>query len=477
VMIFELAATQFSLIVYESIGAVWDDESIRHQWKQFRGLFLTGRRLNFPWLLMSRQGLCVLTNPRVTSGNTFGEDFWEGSDSVFLHCFWVNRCCVRWGFHASSPEAVSKVISEGQRLSFLWLFMSKQGLCGLTNPFITCENSFGGYLWLGGDSVFLDCLWVNRGCVRWRIHWSPLQTFSGMISERAATLFSLLFLSEQVLCALRIPCVISGSSFGGYFWVGSDSVFLDCWWVNRGCVGWRIHSSSVKAVSGAIYEWVATQFSLTVYESTWTVWDDESFVTCESSFGGYFWVVSDSVFLDCSWVNRGCVGWRIHSSRVKAVPGAISEWSATQFSLMFSESTGAVGVEDSLCHLWKQFHWRFPSGQRLSFPWLFMSQQGLCGLTNPFLTSNSSVRGYFWVVSDSVFLDVFSVNRCCARWGFLRHLCKQFPWWFLGGQRLSFPWHFLSQQVLCALRIPYIIYGSSFGSYFWVGSDSLFFDC
>jgi hypothetical protein len=31
VMIFELAATQFSFIVYESIGAVWDDESIRHQ--------------------------------------------------------------------------------------------------------------------------------------------------------------------------------------------------------------------------------------------------------------------------------------------------------------------------------------------------------------------------------------------------------------------------------------------------------------
>jgi hypothetical protein len=44
-----------------------------------------------------------------------------------------------------------------------------------------------------------------------------------------------------------------------------------------------------------------------------------------------------------------------HSSPVKAVSGAISEWSATQFSLMFSESTGVMGAEDSLCHLWKQF--------------------------------------------------------------------------------------------------------------------------
>jgi hypothetical protein len=55
-----------------------------------------------------------------------------------------------------------------------------------------------------------------------------------------------------------------------------------------GCVGGRIHSSPVKAVLGAICEWAATQFSLTVYESTGTVLDDESFVTCESSFGVYF---------------------------------------------------------------------------------------------------------------------------------------------------------------------------------------------
>jgi len=36
------------------------------------------------------------------------------------------------------------------------------------------------------------------------------------------------------------------------------------------------HSSPVKAVSGAISEWSATQFSLTVHESIGAVWADES---------------------------------------------------------------------------------------------------------------------------------------------------------------------------------------------------------
>jgi len=40
-----------------------------------------------------------------------------------------------------------------------------------------------------------------------------------------------------------------------------------------------------------------------------------------------------------------------HSSPVTPVSGAISEWSATQFSLMFSESTGAVRAQDSFCDL------------------------------------------------------------------------------------------------------------------------------
>jgi len=42
-------------------------------------------------------------------------------------------------------------------------------------------------------------------------------------------------------------------------------------------------------------------------------------------------------------------------SSLETVSGAISDRAATQFSLTFSESTGAVRAEDSFCHLWKQF--------------------------------------------------------------------------------------------------------------------------
>jgi hypothetical protein len=61
-------------------------------------------------------------------------------------------------------------------------------------------------------------------------------------------------------------------------------------------------------------------------------------------------VVSDSIFLDVFFVNRCCAllgiirlcGLTNHSSPVTVISEAISEWSATQFSLTFSLSTGAV---------------------------------------------------------------------------------------------------------------------------------------
>jgi len=45
---------------------------------------------------------------------------------------------------------------------------------------------------------------------------------------------------------------------------------------HQGLFGLRIHSPPVKAVSGAISEWAASQFSFTVYESTRAVGADES---------------------------------------------------------------------------------------------------------------------------------------------------------------------------------------------------------
>jgi hypothetical protein len=41
-------------------------------------------------------------------------------------------------------------------------------------------------------------------------------------------------------------------------------------------MGCRIHSSPMQGVSGAIFDWATSQFSLTVYESTGAVGLDES---------------------------------------------------------------------------------------------------------------------------------------------------------------------------------------------------------
>jgi acyl-coenzyme A thioesterase PaaI-like protein len=45
------------------------------------------------------------------------------------------------------------------------------------------------------------------------------------------------------------------------------------------------------------------------------------------------------------------VGWRIHSSLVKGVSAAICDSAASQFSLTVYESTGAVGLDESIRHL------------------------------------------------------------------------------------------------------------------------------
>jgi hypothetical protein len=140
------------------------------------------------------------------------------------------------------------------------------------------------------------------------------------------------------------------------------------------------------------------------------------FLTCEKSFEGCFWVGTDSVFLDYLWVTRGCLGCRIPSPPVKAVSGAISKWAPSQFSFTVYESTGAVGADESIRHMWKEFRGLLLSGQRLSFPRLFMSHQGLFGLPNPFATCASSFGGYIWMGNESVFLHCLWVNRGCGGW-------------------------------------------------------------
>jgi hypothetical protein len=65
---------------------------------------------------------------------------------------------VRSGFHASSLEAVSEVISEGAATQFSLIVYESTGAVWLTNPFVTYESTFDGFLCVDSVSVFLDSL-------------------------------------------------------------------------------------------------------------------------------------------------------------------------------------------------------------------------------------------------------------------------------------------------------------------------------
>jgi hypothetical protein len=73
--------------------------------------------------------------------------------------------------------------------------------------------------------------------------------------------------------------------------------------------------ASSESNFGAISEWAASQFSLTVYESTGAVGAENRFVTYEKSFEGFF------------------------------------EVAATQFSLTVYESKGVVWADECIHHV------------------------------------------------------------------------------------------------------------------------------
>jgi len=249
-------------------------------------------------------------------------------------------------------------------------------------------------------------------------------------------------MSQQGLCGLTNAFITCESSLRGDF----DSIFHDYFWVKRGCVGWRIHSPPVKAVSGAISEWAASQFFLTVYESRGAVWPDESICHLWKEFRG---LLLSGQRLSFPWLfmsHQGLFGLPNQFVTWESNLGAISKWAASQFSLTLYEPTEVVWADESIHHLWKQSQGRFLRGQRLSFSWLFMSQKGLCGLTNPFASCESSFGGYIWMGCEAVFLDCLWVKRGCLGDESICHLWKQFQGLYLNGQRISFPWLFLSQQ-------------------------------
>jgi hypothetical protein len=76
------------------------------------------------------------------------------------------------------------------------------------------------------------------------------------------------FLSQQGLRAFPNPRLTFQRCLGDDFWVGNNSIFVDYFWVNKGCGSWRIHASALESVSLMISETVVAQFSLTISEST-----------------------------------------------------------------------------------------------------------------------------------------------------------------------------------------------------------------
>ena len=82
-----------SLQISEAAGAMCAVESMRHPWKQFRCRFLRP------------QGLLALSNPCVTGGRSFVDDF-------IVDDFYAHMGCLRYRIQASPVEAVSLKISE-----------------------------------------------------------------------------------------------------------------------------------------------------------------------------------------------------------------------------------------------------------------------------------------------------------------------------------------------------------------------------
>jgi len=234
------------------------------------------KRLSFRWC-SEATGLIALSNPCVTRGSSFDDDFLghrgclrcrihrslveafslmisEATTTQFSLMFWDHNSWLRCRIHASPVEAYLLMISEATGADcavksmrhpskqFRWWFLSPYGLIALSNPDVTHKSSF------------VDYLWGQRGCLRCWIHVSPMEAVSLMISESLGAVcaiesmhhlwkkFRWWFMRPEGLLALSNPCVTCGSSF------------IDDFWGHMGYLRSRIHASPVKAVSLMIFE-------------------------------------------------------------------------------------------------------------------------------------------------------------------------------------------------------------------------------
>jgi len=162
------------------------------------------------------------------------------------------------------------------------------------------------------------------------------------------------------------PRLTIGSSFVDDFWIGSDLVHHDYFWLNRSSMRWLIQVSPVEAAdpTGVSHFWKmfhwwflslqrlsfrwlflnpqrlcaprnplftcesslltisessATQISLSISEWTRALCANEFKSYLLKRLRWYFWFCSDSVFVDYFWVNSCFMRWRIHALPMEAV--------------------------------------------------------------------------------------------------------------------------------------------------------------
>jgi hypothetical protein len=210
-----------SMTITESTGTGFTDKSRLQLCRQSRWLFLSRPLLFFRWCLPSQQGLCAQIKPSISGGGSLVDDFWVGSDSVFAFDFGVYWVSLGLRIQASPLEVVWLIISESSSTPFRWRLPSQQGLGAWTNPGFSCVGSLIDYFSVVRNSVFDDDNRVNRDCARRWNQASAVEEVSLMISESAATLFSLSILVSTSIFGLTNPGVTSWGSLVYYFWVVS----------------------------------------------------------------------------------------------------------------------------------------------------------------------------------------------------------------------------------------------------------------
>ena len=160
---------------------------------------------------------------------------------------------MRWWIHLSPVEAVSLMISESAAAQFFLTISESKG--------VVCSHESRRHLW---------------------------KMFCWRFPSRHRLSFHSHFLSQKGLRALPNARFTFERCFREDFWVGSDSVCVDYFLVNRGCWSWRIHAPPLESVLLMISKSVVAWFSCTVSMSTGAASADESTHHLWKRFGWRF---------------------------------------------------------------------------------------------------------------------------------------------------------------------------------------------